>query len=97
LGWYLVTEVRDAKEAVLTTVKMMNGIQLYTAKERELLAKRGMKAEDIQKMTAAQDGMIPARGSVNFEVRVMNPPAGSAGFLPTLRAFDPASLGEKVK
>ena len=94
LGWYLVTEVRDAKETVLTTVKMMNGIQLYTAKERELLAKRGTKTEDIQKMIAVRDGMIPARGSVNFEVRVMNPPAGSAGFLPTLRAFDPASLGE---
>ena len=95
LGWYLVTEVRDVKEAVLTTVKMMNGIQLYTAKERELLAKRGTKTEDIQKMTAVRDGMIPARGSVNFEVRVMNPPAGSAGFLPMLRAFDPASLGEE--
>jgi hypothetical protein len=94
LGWYLVTEVRDAKEAVLTSVKMMNGIQLYTARERELLAKRGTKTEDIQKMTAVREGMIPARGSVNFEVRVMNPPAGSAGFLPTLRAFDPASLEE---
>jgi predicted Zn finger-like uncharacterized protein len=94
MGWYLVTEVRDAKEAVLTTVKMMNGIQLYTAKERELLAKRGTKAEDIRKTAALKDGMIPAGGSVNFEVRVMNPPAGSAGFLPTLRAFDPATLGE---
>jgi predicted Zn finger-like uncharacterized protein len=94
LGWYLVTEVRDARETLLTTVKMMNGIQLYTAKERELLAKRGAKKEDLQKMTAVREGLIPARGSVNFEVRVMNPPAGSAGFLPTLRAFDPASLGE---
>ncbi len=94
MGWYLVTEVRDAKEAVLTTATMMNGIQLYTAKERELLAKRGTKAEDIRKTAALRDGMIPAGGSVNFEVRVMNPPAGSAGFLPTLRAFDPATLGE---
>jgi predicted Zn finger-like uncharacterized protein len=94
LGWYLVTEVRDAKEAVLTTVKMMNGIQLYTDRERELLTKRGSKAEDIQKMAARREGIIPARGSVDFEVRVMNPPAGSAGFLPTLRAFDPATLGE---
>ena len=93
-GWYLVTEVRDKKEAVLTTVKMMNGTQLFTAKERELLAKRGTKTEDIQKLTAVRDGMIPARGSVNFEVRVINPPAGSAGFLPELRAFDPASGGE---
>jgi predicted Zn finger-like uncharacterized protein len=96
LGWYLVTEVRDAKENVLTTVKMMNGIQLYTDRERELLAKRGKKTEDMQKMNAFQNGMIPARGSINFEVRVMNPPAGSAGFLPTLRAFDPSTLGEGI-
>jgi predicted Zn finger-like uncharacterized protein len=94
IGWYLVTEIRDAKESVLTTVKMMNGIQLYTAREREFLAKRGTKKEDIQKMSAVRDGMIPARGSVNFEVRVMNPPAGSTGFLPTLRAYDPSSPEE---
>jgi len=31
---------------------------------------------------------------VNFEMRVMNPPAGSAGFLPMLRAYDPSSPGE---
>ncbi len=93
-GWYLVTEVRDAKEIVLATVKMMNGIQLYTDKERELLAKRGVQAEDIRNMTAIREGVISARGSVNFEVRVMNPPAGSARFLPMLRAFDPAALSE---
>jgi predicted Zn finger-like uncharacterized protein len=94
LGWYLVTEVRNAKEVVLTTVKMMNGVQLFTDRERELLLKRGSKADDIQKMATPREGIIPARGSVDFEVRVMNPPAGSAGFMPTLRAFDPATLGE---
>ncbi len=96
-GWYLVTEVRDAKEAVLATVNMMNGIQLYTDKEREILMKRGAKADDLQKMFAFREGMVTARGSVNFEVRVMDPPVGSAGFLPTLRAFDPAARGEGLK
>ena len=93
-GWYLVTEVRDARETVLATVKMLNGIQRYTDKEREILIKRGAKAEDLQKMSASREGMVPARGSVNFELRIINPPAGSAGFLPALRAFDLATLGD---
>jgi len=93
-GWYLVTEVRDAGETVLATVKMLNGMQRYTDKEREILIKRGAKAEDLQKMSAFREGMVPARGSVNFELRIMNPPAGSAGFLPVLRAFDLATLGD---
>jgi predicted Zn finger-like uncharacterized protein len=93
-GWYLETEVRDARETVLATVKMLNGVQRYTDKDREILTKRGAKAEDLQKMSAFREGMVPARGNVNFEVRVMNPPAGSAGFLPALRAFDLATLGE---
>jgi hypothetical protein len=96
-GWYLVTEVRDAGETVLATVKMLNGIQRYTDKEREILIKRGVKAEDLKKMSAFRDGMVPARGSVNFEMRIMNPPAGSAGFLPALRALDLATLGDVVQ
>jgi len=96
-GWYLVTEVRDAGETVLATVKMLNGIQRYTDKERDILIKRGAKAEDLRKMSAFREGMIPARGSVNFELRIMNPPAGSAGFLPALRAFDLATLGDVMQ
>jgi predicted Zn finger-like uncharacterized protein len=92
-GWYLVAEVRDAKESVLTTVKMVNGVQQYSDKERELLAKRGAKAEEIQNMTRMREGTIPARGMVNFELRVMNPPAGSARVLPTLRPLEPAAQG----
>jgi predicted Zn finger-like uncharacterized protein len=93
-GWYLVTEVRDAGETVLATVKMLNGVQRYTDKERDILIKRGAKAEDLWKMSAFREGKVPARGSVNFELRIVNPPAGSAGFLPVLRAFDLATLGD---
>jgi hypothetical protein len=96
-GWYLVTEVRDAGETVLATVKMLNGMQRYTDKERDILIKRGAKAEDLQKMSVFREGMVPARGSVNFELRIMNPPAGSSGFLPVLRAFDLATLGNVMQ
>ena len=90
---FLVTEVRDAKESVLTTVKMQNGVQLYSDKDLELLTKRGVKPEELQNLTRMREGPIPARGTVNFELRVMNPPSGSAGVLPALKAFDQATQG----
>ena len=95
-GWFLVAEVRDVKETVLATVKMVNGTQVYTERDRELLVKRGRKPEQIRSMSEAGEGKIPAGGSVSFEVRVPDPPAGSARFLPMLRSFDPAML-EKDK
>lgn len=94
LGWYLVTEVRDANEAVLKTAKMVNGVQLYSKDELDVLSKRGEKTEDIQnKLAAAMDkGIIPAKGSVPFEARILNPPAGSERFLPTLQSLDLSAL-----
>ena len=97
-GWYLVTEVRDAKETVLATVQMLNGIQIYSTAEQDIFAKRGGKIDELQKkMTSLGEGTISPKGSVPFEVRVMNPPAGSARFLPTLQSFDPSSLIESIK
>jgi len=92
IGWYLVIEVRDAKEMVLTTARMLNGIQLYSKTELEALVKRGGKLEELQKkMASPGEGAVSPKGSVPFEVRVMDPPAGSARFLPTLQSFDTSS------
>ncbi|MEK6744488.1 MAG: zinc-ribbon domain-containing protein [Nitrospirota bacterium] len=94
-GWYLVTEVRDAKETVLATVRMVNGIQIFSKAEHDILARRGGKIEELQKRLASVGTvMISPKGSVPYEVRVMNPPAGSARFLPVLRDFDLTTLGE---
>ena len=92
-GWYLVTEVRDAKESILATAHMVNGIQIFSKTEQETLVKRGVKLDELQKKIASLgEGTILPKGSVPFEVRVMNPPAGSARFLPVLRALNPAAL-----
>jgi len=93
--WYLVAEVRDAKETVLTTVRMLNGTQLYSKADKDILVKRGGKLEELQKkMASIGDGAISPKGSMPFEIRVMNPPAGSARFLPALRSLDPAAQEE---
>lgn len=97
-GWYLVTEVRDSKETVLAMVKMMNGVQLFSTADYDVLVKRGAKIEELRKKSSSLgEGVIPAKGNAHFEVRVMNPPAESAGFLPVLRAFDPAMLTEVMQ
>jgi predicted Zn finger-like uncharacterized protein len=97
-GWYLVIEVRDSKETVLSTVKMVNGIQIYSKAEHDILAKRGVKVEELEKkMASPGEGQVSAKGMVPFEVRVMNPPAGSARFLPTLQSVELSSLVESMK
>ncbi len=96
-GWYLVTDVYNDKQAKVATVRMLNGVQLYTKSEYEILAKRGDKNSVIKAMQASSAGaVIPARGSVQFEVRVVDPPAGSASFLPTLQSGDPESLARSI-
>ena len=97
-GWYLVTEVRDAKETVLATARMLNGVQIYSKTEQESLVKRGVKIDEFQKkMASLGEGTISPKGSVPFEVRIMNPPAGSARFLPSLQSVDPSALIESMK
>ena len=97
-GWYLVAEILDDKESVLTTAKMLSGIQLFTAADYEILAKRGMNVEALRNaLSAAETGIIPSGGSVDFELRVIGPPKGSTRFLPSLRTFDPSRLNGSVK
>lgn len=97
-GWCLVTEVRDEKETVLATVRTINGVQIYSKAELEALVKRGGKIDELQKKMASPGaGTISPKGSVPFEIRVMNPPAGSARFLPSLQSFDPSSLIESMQ
>ena len=97
-GWYLVAEIRDDKETVLTTVNMLSGIQLFTAEEYKILAKRGVNIEGLrQAFTMAGKGIIPSRASVDFELRVIGPPKGSTRFLPSLRTFDPSKLAQSAK
>jgi hypothetical protein len=45
---------------------------------------------------SVHSAVIPAKGSVQFEARLMNPPAGIASFLPVLKAFDPAAAFKSI-
>ncbi len=97
LAWYVLVEVYDAQGAVLTKAKLLNGKQLFTRRDYEIMAKRGENIQEIKTKQLQEPGvMIPAHGSVNFEVRIMEPPVGIATFNPLLQPFDPVQLFKEM-
>jgi hypothetical protein len=90
-GWYLEIEVYDGAQSLLALVRMVNGVQIYSQRDYDILSRRGMNLDEVKTKlaTAVRTAVIPGRGSVLFEARLLEPPAGIASFLPYLRAFDP--------
>ncbi len=90
-GWYLEVNVLDADQKTLATLKMLNGIQLYSPADYALLAKRGTNIDEQQAklLAAMQSGVVPAKDSVSFSIRMLNPPAAAASFLPALKKMNP--------
>jgi hypothetical protein len=96
-AWYLTVEVYNAQGSVLNKIRVLNGKQIYTRNDYEILAKRGMNIQDLKTKTVQEQGVIiPAKGSVTFEVRYAQPPAGIASFNATLQPFDPIRLFKEI-
>ncbi|HUJ18164.1 MAG TPA: zinc-ribbon domain-containing protein [Nitrospirota bacterium] len=95
-AWYVVVDVYNAQNAVLTKGKLLNGKQLYTKRDLEILAKRGVNIPELKKSLQEQGVTIPARASVNFEIRILEPPVGVASFNATLQPFDPVQLYKEI-
>ncbi len=100
--WYLVAEVFDAQGKVLIQAKSLNGKQLYTPRDYDILSKRGVNVQDLKAKNIQERGapLLP-KGIVNFEIRIMEPPVGIATFNATLQRFDPLQMmkeaAEEVK
>jgi DNA-directed RNA polymerase subunit M/transcription elongation factor TFIIS len=96
-AWYLTVEINNAQGVVLNKIRVLNGKQIYTRRDYDLLAKRGMNIQDLKAKTAQEpDITIPPKGSVTFEVRYVQPPAGIASFNATLQPFDPVRLFKEI-
>ncbi len=95
--WYVVVDVYDAQGRVLMKERMWNGKQLYTRKDYEVLAKRGMNIPELKSKSVQEPGVvIPPRGKVQFAIRFMEWPASIASFNATLQPFNPVSLYKEV-
>jgi outer membrane biosynthesis protein TonB len=96
-AWYVVVDVYDAQGTVLMRARMLNGKQLYTKKDYEVLAKRGVDVQELKTKGLQDPGVvIPPKGSVRFEIRFMEPPIGIASFNATLQPFDPEQLFKEI-
>lgn len=97
-GWYLVIDITDGSQKVVATVRVVNGVQIMTKRDYGILAKRGLNVDEIKAANAkaVRTAVVPAKGSVNFEARLYEPPADIAGFLPVLKTFDPEVVLEAV-
>jgi hypothetical protein len=96
--WYIAVEVFDAKGTALNTIRMLNGKQIYTKRDYELLAKRGANVQELKaKALQARGVVLQPKGKTAFEIRYLQPPDGIASFNATLQPFDPARLLKEIE
>jgi hypothetical protein len=96
-AWYVVVDVFDAQGKVLSQIRLLNGKQIYTRKDYDVLAKRGTNIQELKTKILQEHGVIiPAKGSVPFELRYIQPPVGVASFNATLHPFDPVKLFKEI-
>ena len=95
--WYVVVDVYGAQGKVLDSERMWNGKQLYTTRDYEVLAKRGVDVKQLQSKNLYDPGVvIPPKGTVHFEMRFMEVSNNISGFNATLQPFDPVRLYKEM-
>ncbi len=95
--WYIVVDVLDATGVVLHKIRMLNGKQIYTRSDYEILAKRGANVQDLKEKALQPHGVVlPPKGKAAFEMRYLQPPASIASFNAALQPFNPALLLKEI-
>jgi zinc-ribbon domain len=95
--WYVVLEVYDAQGAVLSKIRLLNGNQIYSQRDYDILAKRGANVPEIKaKILQGKGIVIPPKGRVNFEARYIQPTPGIASFVAQVVPFDRVQLNKEI-
>ncbi len=96
-AWYIVVDVFDASGTVINKLRMVNGKQLFTRNDYDIMARRGMNVKELKAQALAHQGtVIPPKGKVPFEIRYLQPPIGVASFNTTLQPFDPIRMYQEM-
>ena len=96
-AWLVVVDVFDANGGTIKKLRSFRGQQLYSKNDFDILNKRGANIQDLKaKLLSGQGAVIPAKGSVNFEIRYFQPPVGVASFNAILQPYDPVQLAKEV-
>ncbi|MGE5173133.1 MAG: hypothetical protein ACM3MD_04825 [Betaproteobacteria bacterium] len=96
-AWYIVVDIFDANGSVMNKVRFLNGKQLFTRSDYEILAKRGVDVQGLKAKALQEQGVVvPPKGTVAFEMRYLQPPIGIASFNAVLHPFDPVRLYKEI-
>jgi hypothetical protein len=96
-AWLVVAEVFDGNGTLLGTARMLNGIELYTQRDYEILARRGTNVqEQKERNLQEQRSKILPNGKVHFEITIIEPPTGGVKFTANLQPFDPEQLFKEL-
>ena len=95
--WYVVLEVYDAQSAVLSKIRLLNGNQIFSQRDYDILAKRGANVQELKaKIILGKGIVIPPKGRVNFEARYLQPLPGITSFVAQVVPFDPLQLNKEI-
>lgn len=95
--WYVVLEVYDAQGAVLSKIRLLNGNQIFSQRDYDILARRGANVQELKAKLLQGKGLaIPPKGRANFEVRYLQPPPGIASFVAQVVPFDRVQLNKEI-
>jgi hypothetical protein len=96
-AWYIVAEVYDAQGNVLIKGKLLNGKQLYTRRDYEIMMRRGVNILELKQKILQEPGfVIGEKGTAGFELRIMEPPVGVASLNALLQPFNPLELSREM-
>ena len=96
-SWYVLAVVNDAQGAELIKIGILNGKQIYTRRDYDILAGRGINVQELKMKSLQEKGVvIPPAGSVKFEVRYLQPAPGVSSFHTQVLAVDPVQLNKKI-
>jgi hypothetical protein len=96
-AWYVVAEVTNSQGAVLSKIRLLNGNQIYTRSDYEIMAQRGVNIQELKAKNVQEKGVtIPPKGMVSFELRYLQPPAGIASFVAQALPFEPTQLQKEI-
>ena len=96
-SWYVLAVVNDAQGAELIKIGILNGKQIYTRRDYDILAGRGVNVQELKTESLREKGVvIPPMGSVKFEVRYLQPAPGIASFHTQVLPVDPVQLNKEI-
>jgi hypothetical protein len=91
--WYLVAEGKDESGAVVATAKMLTGRQIYSQRDYEIMGRRGMDVQSVRlEHLRRKETPLPAHGTMDVELRMLEPPGGIATYEASFRPFDPLKM-----